>query len=161
MGADRVGERRPGVGVGVIVRRGDEVLLVRRRHQGAGTWSAPGGYLDLGEDLAAAARREVREETGLDVADLRFLAVGNDRYADGKHNVTIWFGAESGSGEAVIAAPDELSEVGWFAWDALPDPIYESTARFMAGDTLPTAAVDTVRPAGAPRSGRRSTRHGP
>jgi ADP-ribose pyrophosphatase YjhB (NUDIX family) len=59
---------RPIVGVGAVVVLGDRVVLVRRRHEPlAGRWSLPGGGVELGETLAAAVTREVREETGLDV----------------------------------------------------------------------------------------------
>ena len=56
------------VGVGAVVVRDGRALIVRRAHEPRqGEWSLPGGLLDLGESLADAARREVREETGLDV----------------------------------------------------------------------------------------------
>ncbi len=134
-------ERRPGVGVGVIVRRGDRVLLTRRSHHGAGTWAAPGGYLDHGESLEDCAGRETREETGLEIAKVAFLAVANDRFPDGKHNVTVWFVADAPAGEARVAAPDELDEVGWFAWGDLPGDLYDSTRRLLRGETLPPHAL--------------------
>ena len=58
----------PVAGVGGVVIRGDEVLLVRRAHAPRqGEWSLPGGHLELGESLAEAVRREVLEETGVEV----------------------------------------------------------------------------------------------
>ena len=58
----------PVVGVGAVVVRDGRALLVRRAHEPRkGEWSLPGGLLDLGEALVDAARREVKEETGLDV----------------------------------------------------------------------------------------------
>src|SRR4029077_7477710 len=58
----------PLVGVGAIIIDGDRVALVKRgRAPLAGQWSIPGGLLEVGETLRAAAQREVREETGLNV----------------------------------------------------------------------------------------------
>jgi 8-oxo-dGTP diphosphatase len=60
---------RPIVGVGVVVWHGDRVLLVQRgKPPRAGHWSLPGGAQQLGETVAQAARREVMEEVGLEVA---------------------------------------------------------------------------------------------
>jgi len=60
---------RPIVGVGAVIVRGGEVLIVRRRYEPlAGRWSLPGGTLELGETLEAGVAREMQEETGLDVA---------------------------------------------------------------------------------------------
>ena len=59
---------RPIVGVGAIVLDGDCVLLVKRAHEPLkGEWSVPGGVVDVGETLEEAIRREVREETCLEV----------------------------------------------------------------------------------------------
>ena len=57
---------RPFIGVGAVVVRDGRVLLVRRRYEPlAGQWTLPGGAVELGETLAGALRREIREETGL------------------------------------------------------------------------------------------------
>ena len=59
---------RPILGVGAVVIDGNAVLLVRRAHEPLkGQWSVPGGAVEVGETLAAATAREVREETGVDV----------------------------------------------------------------------------------------------
>jgi len=59
---------RPIVGVGVVVQKDDAVLLIQRGQEpGRGMWSLPGGMVELGEHLPAAAAREVREECGVEV----------------------------------------------------------------------------------------------
>ncbi|MCK8782911.1 NUDIX hydrolase [Roseomonas sp. NAR14] len=67
---------RPWIGIGVIVLRGEEVLLVRRgKPPRMGEWSLPGGAQHVGETAEAAARRELLEETGVTVGPLELAAV--------------------------------------------------------------------------------------
>jgi ADP-ribose pyrophosphatase YjhB (NUDIX family) len=74
----------PVVGVGGVVIRGGSVLLIRRgREPLKGQWSIPGGLLELGEELAAGVRRELKEETGLDVEPLETLAVFDRIFREG------------------------------------------------------------------------------
>jgi ADP-ribose pyrophosphatase YjhB (NUDIX family) len=74
----------PLVGVGgVVVRRG-RVLLIRRGNEPLkGAWSIPGGLLELGEELAEGVRRELKEETGLEVEPLEILAAFDRIFHDG------------------------------------------------------------------------------
>ena len=131
---------RPLVGVAVIIEQGGHVLLIRRSgSHGAGTWATPGGHLDFGETPERCGAREAREETGLEVADLSFVAITNDLFeAEQKHYITIWMRAGAIVGEPSIASPREMTEFGWFAWDALPEPLFLPLAQLVAGESYPS-----------------------
>ena len=145
-------QQRPGVtvGVAVLVRRGDQVLLTHRKgSHGAGTWAPPGGHLDMGESFEECAMREVREETGVTITEPHFLAVTNDIFADeGRHYATIWMEAqvEAGvaTGEARINSPREMSELGWFDWDDLPQPRFLPLENHLAGRCYPPHPNETL-----------------
>jgi 8-oxo-dGTP diphosphatase len=124
----------PFVGVGCLIRRGHEILLVRRRGtHGSGTWSTPGGYLDLGEDPSSCALREALEETGVTATAPRFVGLTNDVFeAEGKHFVTLWFEADYSSGDATVS-DDEVARVGWFREDDLPAPVFLPLRNLLAG----------------------------
>jgi 8-oxo-dGTP diphosphatase len=115
------------------------VLLVKRkRSHGQGTWSVPGGHLEYGELLEACAKREVIEEVGVTITDLAFRAVTNDLFeAERMHYVTIWMEGKYFSGEPAIQAPDELSDFGWFSWEALPEPLFLPLQHLLMGQCYP------------------------
>jgi len=75
----RLYPQRPFVGVGVVVLKEDEMILVKRGNEpGKGKWSIPGGLVELGESLEQTVKREAEEETGMIVENLRLLdAVDN------------------------------------------------------------------------------------
>ena len=137
----------PRVGVGIVVRRGGELLLVRRAGpHGSGTWSTPGGHLDFGEEPAVCAAREAQEETGVAIGPPRLLGITNDVFEEtGKHYITLWFEAEHESGEAAALADDELDAVGWFDEEALPEPLFPPLMNLLAGRTLACAGPATTR----------------
>jgi 8-oxo-dGTP diphosphatase len=117
---------RPLVGVAVIVEKDGRVLLIRRSgSHGAGTWATPGGHLDFGETPEQCGIREAHEETDLEIADLTFVATTNDVFeVEQRHYITIWMQAGRVIGEPSIASPREMTAFGWFAWDALPGPLF-------------------------------------
>ena len=118
-------EQKPQVGTAMIITKDDKVLLMKRKGpHGKGTWSTPGGHLDFGETLEGCAAREAKEEVGVEVVDIRFRAVTNDVFEEtGKHYVTIWMEGKA-IDEPMIAAEKEVDEIGWFAWESLPEPLF-------------------------------------
>ena len=119
-------KRRPLVGVGVLIRSNERDLLMKRHNShGEGTWSPPGGHLEFGETLEQCAIRETREETSLLIEDVVFVGISNDFFiAEDKHYITIWMEAKKIKGDAKINSPDELTEIGWFKLNELPDPLF-------------------------------------
>ncbi|MEX0690747.1 MAG: NUDIX domain-containing protein [Gemmatimonadales bacterium] len=125
----------PRVGVAIIIRKGDRVLLtLRQGSHGAGTWATPGGHLDHGEMPEACAAREALEEVGVTIGPPTFRALTNDVFADeGKHYITIWMEADWVAGEPTIASARELTELGWFRWDDLPSPLFLPLRNLLEG----------------------------
>lgn len=134
--------RRPGVGVGVFVVNNGKVLLLRRqRSHGAGTWCLPGGHLEFGESLEDCAVRETREETGLTVRDPKFVAITNDLFGkENKHYITIFMKARYVSGTPRVNAEKEMTDVGWFPWKELPQPLFLTLTNLFAGRCYPRGA---------------------
>jgi ADP-ribose pyrophosphatase YjhB (NUDIX family) len=111
----------PVVGVGAVIVRGARALIVKRGHEPRkGEWSLPGGLLNLGESLTDAVRREVKEETGLDV-ELGPIVETFDRIhrdEDGRiryHFVIVDYVCWSASGNAV--AGSDADDVAWVKGD--------------------------------------------
>lgn len=113
--------RTPGVGAAVVIMDEEGRLLMVKRGPTAtraGLWSIPAGYVDYGEDVRDAARRELEEETGL-MAELgRVVHVASNFHDPEKLTVGVWFAGEVVGGE--LQAGDDAVEVGWFALDELP-----------------------------------------
>lgn len=112
---------RPKVGVAVfIIKDGQFVMGLRKGKHAGGTWGLPGGHLELGEGWEECARRETIEEVGLEIKNVRFLAVTNDIFTLDKHYVTIFMIADWATGEARILEPEKCQELAWFTLDRLP-----------------------------------------
>lgn len=115
-------EKRPKVGLGIIVLNDKKVILGKRRNaHGAGTWCFPGGHLERGESFIDCAYREIAEETDLDVKiiDSYPVAVTNDIFPD-RHYITLFLRANYHSGTLKVKEPDKCERWGWFNWFAMP-----------------------------------------
>ena len=123
----------PGVGVAVYIRRNGKVLLgLRKSAHGKGEWCAPGGKLNMNESLEDCGCRETKEETDLDVKNLKFISITNDIWSEiGTHYVTVWLVTDWHSGEAKHMELDKFEEWGWFSWNKLPKSLFLSTRNFI------------------------------
>jgi 8-oxo-dGTP diphosphatase len=98
------------------------ILLIRRAAAPfAGKWALPGGFVDENERLIDAARRELREETGLDQTEFEQLHTFGDPGRDPRGwTVSVAFIARVRSQDLKPAAGDDAAAVGWFTFDKLP-----------------------------------------
>ena len=116
------------VGVGVMILRDGQVLMGRRMSgQRPGWWGWIGGKLEFGETLQDCARREAREEAGVEVTNLRLLCISSIIVED-QHWIDVEFLGDIAAGEPHAAAPDELTEWSWHSLESLPGPIFEPAA---------------------------------
>jgi 8-oxo-dGTP diphosphatase len=127
---------RPIVGVGVVVWRGDEVLLIERgKGPRTGEWSLPGGMQELGETVRETAHREIKEETDIeiDVTDLLDVIDLVRKDGDGRvrfHYTLVDFSAEWRSGEAT--AGSDAAGVRWVRLDDLDQyRLWDETQRII------------------------------
>lgn len=114
----------------LLVRDG-AVLLALRENTGYadGQWNLPSGKVEPGEDLAAAARREGREEIGLELADLHLSTVVHHRAPGEEARLGFFFEVlDRLPGEPRNAEPHKCGGLGWFPLDALPANTVECTA---------------------------------
>ncbi|HSM91459.1 MAG TPA: NUDIX hydrolase [Anaeromyxobacteraceae bacterium] len=113
----------------VILLPGDLVVLVERRNPPPG-WALPGGFVDVGETVEAAAVREAKEETGLDVRLEDLLYVYSDPRRDPrKHTLSAVF---VGRAEGTPSGGDDAAQARAFRWDALPSPLAFDHAGILA-----------------------------
>ncbi len=129
----------PKVGIGVIVIKEGKVLVGKRQEEyGRGSWSFPGGKLEFGETFEECARRETREEAGLEVGDIYFVSAINDFMSDNsKHYVTLYMRANYLSGEP-HPVDGEFEEWRWVDWDSIPEPRFIPLENFLKSRYKPS-----------------------
>jgi 8-oxo-dGTP diphosphatase len=116
----------PRVGIGVFVWKNGAFLMGQRRGaHGNNSWSVPGGHLEYLESWEACAAREVLEETGMEITNIRFLTATNDLFTEeGKHYVTIWMQSDWQKNEPRILEPDKFVRMEWRNFSDLPEPLF-------------------------------------
>jgi NAD+ diphosphatase len=125
----------------VLVRKGDAILLARNVNAPTARFSALAGFLEAGESVEDAVHREVLEEVGLRVRDLRYFGSQSWPFP---HSLMIAFTAEWESGE-IAPEPSEIAEARWFGpGDPLPEtPVGVSIAAELIAANLPRSAGST------------------
>lgn len=118
--------RRPSAGVSFIGLDDEQRVLLVRHAYGSGRWCLPGGGLGRHEDPADCARREMREELGCAIDQLRLVAAFDETMFGAPHQAYVFTGRFVGE-----PRPDgrEVVETRWFALDSLPPDL----VRFAAG----------------------------
>jgi NAD+ diphosphatase len=102
-----------------LVRRGRELLLARSPHFAPGMYSALAGFVEPGETLEQTLVREVREEVGIEVANVRYFASQPWPFP---HSLMIAFNADYAGGE-ITPEPGEIEAAEWFTLDRLPQAL--------------------------------------
>jgi ADP-ribose pyrophosphatase YjhB (NUDIX family) len=108
----------------IVEDEAGRILLARRAFEPfKGAWDIPGGFLEEGEHPLDGVRRELREETGLEVEPLEFLGVWMDRYggdSTAEATLNLYWTARARGGEPAPA--DDVDDLRWFGADELPPP---------------------------------------
>jgi 8-oxo-dGTP diphosphatase len=121
----------PAPAAGMLVRTGESILLVKRRFEPyRGQWVMPSGFIEYGEDVRETAVREVREETGLDVAIDRLHTVESCRDDPRGNTVLILYAGHVVGGE--LRAGDDADDVGFFPLENLPEIAFACQRRILS-----------------------------
>ncbi len=121
--------RNPFPTVDIIVELESGIVLIDRRNEPFG-WALPGGFVDYGESLESAAVREAREETSLEISDLRLLGCYSDPARDNRmHTISTVFIA---TGRGIPHAADDALDLAIFRPDSLPERLCFDHARILS-----------------------------
>ncbi|CAH2032155.1 NUDIX hydrolase [Trichlorobacter ammonificans] len=127
-GAAVIRYRNPFPTVDIIIERAGRIVLIKRKNPPHG-WALPGGFVDYGESLEQAAIREAREETSLEIRNLRLLGCYSDPARDSRfHTISTVFIAEA---SGIPQAADDAAELALFSPANLPAPLCFDHARIL------------------------------
>lgn len=112
----------------------DECLLLGKRlnPDGEDVWQFPGGQLENGETVSHCAIREVAEEAGIQISDVKHLGYTNDVFTTSGHQyVTLFVSANYSAGDVTVMEPDKCECWEWFKCDDLPAPLFLPISNYL------------------------------
>ncbi len=116
------------VGVGVMIFKDGKVLMTKRKSlHGQGEYSFPGGHIEYMESFEDAVHREVMEEAGIKIKNLKFLHVANVLFYKPKHYINTCFTADWESGVPQIMESEKSEDWNWYDLNDLPSPIFRQS----------------------------------
>ena len=108
-----------------MIFKDGKVLLGRRKgSHGEGEYAWPGGHLEYMESIKECARREVREETGMEIKNIRFLRIYNLKEYAPKHYLDIGMIADWAKGEPKVREPHRIESWSWYDPGHLHQPLF-------------------------------------
>jgi 8-oxo-dGTP diphosphatase len=126
------------VGMGVFVFRDGKFLMLKRKGKHApGTWSVPGGWQEIGETFEQASKREIKEEVGCEITNVRFGAVTNNHFPEENiHSVSVMTISDWFSGEPQNLESEKCEELRWVDFDNLPSPLFRAWEDLLKSEFL-------------------------
>ncbi|MFA6252241.1 MAG: NUDIX domain-containing protein [Candidatus Paceibacterota bacterium] len=119
-------QNKPKVGVGVLILKEGKILFGKRKgSHGEGEYAFPGGHLEYMESFEDCAKREVMEECGINIKDVRFQFLANVITYAPKHYVHIGVIAQWESGEAEVLEMEKSESWNWYPLEELPSPMFK------------------------------------
>ena len=103
----------------------------RKGKHAAGQYALPGGHFEYMESFIESAKREVREETGMEIDNIRFLRISNLKDYAPKHYVDIGLLADWKSGEPVVMEPEKCEGWDWYELDKFPEPLFATIETYI------------------------------
>lgn len=133
--------RNPFPTVDIIIELDSGIVLIERKNKPFG-WALPGGFVDYGESLEGAAVREAREETSLEISNLRLLGCYSDPARDERmHTIsTVYIAA----GRGILRAADDAVNTATFRLESLPERLCFDHARILADYAASTHHTGTL-----------------
>lgn len=125
------------VGVYILNKQKQLLLLLRNSEHQGGKWCPPGGHIEYGEDFKETAIREAKEESGILVKKIEIMGVTSDVYpAEKRHYITVHVKAVDWVGKERIAEPEKCFQMRWFNLNKLPKNLFPANKHFLSQNPL-------------------------